>query len=284
MSKLLIIGDVHNHWVHAQSIIDKYKDTHKIILIGDYFDNFGDTALDAKQTATWLKETIHTDNVIALMGNHDIHYSPYSTVKSRTNTHQLYSCSGYSPAKDDIISTVLTDEDWRRIKIYHYENGWLFSHGGFHPFWIEHPILGTKIEHIQSLMEKAQHELEDKTFSAILGTAGRCRGGSARAGGILWMDHQQEAIPMRDIKQVYGHTPVRKGIDIYEDNGGINIDVDCGLEEVLEINEDGSYNIIKTSFDNFYNESERKLREEQQKILKQKYSSLGAYDDIYKNI
>jgi predicted MPP superfamily phosphohydrolase len=90
VAKILAIGDVHNHWVQAQAIIDKYNDTHKIVLVGDYFDNFHDTAIDADQVARWLKKTLENPNIIALMGNHDINYD-YRNVR---DSGQIYNCQG----------------------------------------------------------------------------------------------------------------------------------------------------------------------------------------------
>jgi hypothetical protein len=33
--KIIVVGDVHNHFVQAQMIIDKYVDNHKIVMVGD---------------------------------------------------------------------------------------------------------------------------------------------------------------------------------------------------------------------------------------------------------
>ena len=77
---------------------------------------------------------------------------------------------------------------------------------------------------------------------------------------IIVGNYYGEAQPIRGIKQVYGHTrchvrghtPRYTGIDVFKDCGGININIDCGLSQVLEIEEDGTYNIIDTGYDNFY--------------------------------
>jgi hypothetical protein len=46
---------------------------------------------------------------------------------------------------------------------------------------------------------------------------------------------------------------MRNGIDIEETrNKGLCIDIDCGLSQVLEILEDGTYSIIDTGLENFY--------------------------------
>jgi hypothetical protein len=297
MAKLICVGDVHNHWVQAQSIIDKYIDTHKIVMVGDFWDNFDDTAIDAEQTARWVKQCLGNSNIVMLMGNHDINYAYYNIRPGSSLGDQIYTCSGYSPAKDDAINRILTNEDWDKIKFAHFENGFWFSHAGFHPHWFSSPPYGMDNEVINIKLKKIQQAIEDREFSNELCGAGKCRGGMNRVGGLLWRDHLQESYAgsywndESGIKQVSGHTPVRNGIDIdIIRNGGLDIDIDCGLSHVLEINEDGSYNVIGTGLENFYRESERKFAEEQKKAKEEqrkKYlqnSSWGAYDDIYNKL
>jgi hypothetical protein len=291
MSKILCIGDIHNKITQASVIIDKYINTHKIILCGDYYDNFGDSAVEADQTARWLKVVLKHDNVVALMGNHDVNYAYFNVRPSKVDVEQIYNCSGYSGAKDDAINRIMTNEDWDKIKIAHFENGFWFSHAGFHPFWFGNPVTGMTDESIQKKLDKIDQDIKDRTFSNELCGAGRCRGGIHRVGGLLWRDQMQETYcgeywnDNSGIKQVSGHTPMRNGIDIEETrNKGLCIDIDCGLSQVLEILEDGTYNIIDTGLDNFYQESEKKFQEEQKALKKQQYASLGAYDGIYNTL
>lgn len=287
MSKILCIGDIHNRWVAAEAIASKYEATHTIVFVGDYYDNFHDTAIDADQTARWLKKSLTMPNRIHLMGNHDINYD----YRNARNSGQVYHCSGYSPAKDDAINRIMTNEDWDKIKMAHFENGFWFSHAGFHPFWFGNPVTGMTNESIQKKLDMIDQDIKDRTYSNELCGAGRCRGGIHRVGGLLWRDQYQESYTGEywndnsGIKQVSGHTPMRKGIDIEETrNKGLCIDIDCGLQQVLEILEDGTYNIIDTGVENFYQESERKFQEEQKALKKQQWASLGAYDGIYNSL
>ena len=265
MSKILVIGDIHNHWVKAETIASNpMYDDHTIIFVGDYFDNFGDSAIDADQTARWLKESLTKPNRIHLMGNHDINYS-YLNYRKDTNgaLQNLYFCSGYSMQKDDAINRIMTQEDWDKIKMYHYENGWFFTHGGISTFWFEHPVLGITPESIIEKINKAEELYKNREYSELLGSAGRCRGGGHKTGGILWHDHFREGKPIRGIKQVYGHTPnsssLSLGIDIDKlDDNSINVNVDCGLQEVFRIHEDGSAGPIDTDLPNFYYEAKQK--------------------------
>jgi hypothetical protein len=290
MAKILAIGDIHNRITQASVIIDKYIDTHKIVLCGDYWDNWNDTAIDADQTARWLKRTLEHKNIIVLMGNHDVNYH-YKNIKlGSAGAEQLYYCSGYNPTKDDAINRIMTNEDWDKMQFAHYENGFWFSHAGFHPFWFSGPPHGMDNEVIDIKLKRIKQDFNDRVYSHELCGAGKCRGGMHRVGGLLWRDHIREPYTgsywndISGLKQVCGHTPVNT-IDIEETrNKGLCIDIDCGLEQVLEILEDGTYNIIDTGLDNFYQESERKFQEEQKALKEQQWASLGAYDGIYNSL
>ena len=146
-------------------------------------------------------------------------------------------------------------------------------------------------ESIIKKLDKIRQDIKDRTYSNELCGAGRCRGGIHRVGGLLWRDQYQESYTGEywndnsGIKQVSGHTPMRKGIDIEETrNKGLCIDIDCGLQQVFEILENGTYTIIDTGVENFYQESERKFQEEQKALKKQQWASLGAYDGIYNSL
>ena len=295
MSKIIAIGDVHNHWVQAEAIASKYDATHTIVFVGDHYDDFGDSAVEAEQTARWLKDSLSKPNRIHLMGNHDLNYH-YKNIRLGSNLgDQIYNCSGYTPQKDDAINRIMSNEDWDKIKFAHKENGFWFSHAGFHPFWFASPPYGMDDEVINIKLKKIQKAINDREFSNELAAAGKCRGGIHRVGGAVWRDHLQESYTgsywndQSGIKQVSGHTPMRKGIDIEETrNGGLCIDIDCGLSQVLEILEDGTYNIIDTGLENFYTESERKfaeqLKREREEQKKKYLYNVGAYDDIYNKL
>jgi hypothetical protein len=256
MGNLIAIGDIHNHWVEAEQIASLYEKTHTVVFMGDYFDDFGDTAQDADQTARWLKDSLDKPNRIHLMGNHDINYSYLNYRKDELGQLQnIYNCSGYDMKKDDAINRIMTESDWDKIKFAHYENGWWFSHAGFHPNWFEHPIKGMNNDVILDKLKKATDDYFNRTWNEIIGAVGRCRGGMQRRGGILWQDAYSESYVIPNFKQVFGHTPTMGKIDIMTDDDikdGININVDCGLIEVLEIDENGDFGVIDTGLPNFY--------------------------------
>jgi hypothetical protein len=269
---IIAIGDIHNHWVEAEQVASLYDRTHLVIFTGDYFDDFGDTAQDAIQTAKWLKQSLDKPNRIHLMGNHDINYSYLNYLKDDSGHIQnIYNCSGYNMTKDDAINRIMTNEDWDKIKLAHFANGIWFTHAGIHPQWFEHPVKGMDNTVIQSKIDKATENYKNRTWNEIIGAVGRCRGGSHKVGGILWCDDFQEGHVSKGLRQVYGHTPTMGKLNTWYENGGLNANIDCGLHQILEIDEDGDVQPIDTGLPNFYLVSQgkrnKKARENIEKLI-----------------
>ena len=275
---IIAIGDIHNHWVEAEQIASLYDKTHTVVFTGDYFDDFGDTAQDAIQTAQWLKESLDKPNRIHLMGNHDINYSYLNYRKDGLGQLQnIYNCSGYDMKKDDAINRVMNEQAWDKIKFAHFGNGVWFTHAGIHPNWFEHPIKGMSDEVILEKIAKATDDYLNRTWNETIGAVGRCRGGMQKVGGILWCDDFQEGHVSRGLRQVYGHTPTMGKLNTWHENGGLNANIDCGLHQVLEIDDDGNCSSIDTGLPNFYLAA-------QEKRMKKAMKNLGAYDSIYKDL
>ena len=93
--KTLIVPDIHNKIIEAESIID-HERPDNIVFLGDYFDDFNDSPIIAQQVAEWLKQSLKKPNRIHLIGNHDICYM--------TNGDQK--CSGWDGAKQMFINKV----------------------------------------------------------------------------------------------------------------------------------------------------------------------------------
>ena len=265
---IIAIGDVHNHWVEAEQIASLYDKTHLVVFTGDYFDDFGDTAQDAIQTARWLKESLDKPNRIHLMGNHDINYSYLNYITDfGAHPQNIYNCSGYNMVKDDAINRIMDEQAWDKIKLSHFENGVWFTHAGIHPHWFEHPIKGMGNTVIQSKIDKANEDYKNRTWNEIIGAVGRCRGGMQKVGGILWCDDFQEGHVSKGLRQVYGHTPTMGKLNTWYQNGGLNANIDCGLHQVLEIDEDGDVQPVDTGLPNFYLIAQEKRNKKAKKSI-----------------
>jgi len=242
--KLLVIGDIHLQHLKAEKICKAYP-SHKKIFVGDYFDDFNDSALDNSNAAIWLKNSLQQPDRVHLMGNHDFHYWQWHA----EGRSKLY-CSGFSWAKFDAINNILSSEDWDKLKYFHSERGWWFSHAGITEQWFSHPVHGLTEDVIEYTLKKNIEDAKAGIFPQAIWSADFFRGGENRKGGIVWNDWRNlDLIPK--VKQVVGHTPLREITTKIDYSlsmpGAINVNVDCQLREVLEINEKGEIDILNTS-------------------------------------
>lgn len=196
MSKTLIISDIHHRWQKAEKLILKEKPD-KTIFLGDYFDNFDDSAFEARETAQWLKGSLKFKNRIHIRGNHDTHYESQNT---------RLKCSGYELKKDIVINEIMKATDWRKLYWFHYENGWLFTHAGVHPLYV-----GPQVNRIEIYMaeeaKKANYVYFESKGSHWFWHIGASRYGWDGIGGITWCDANREFEAVPGQKQIFGHTP-----------------------------------------------------------------------------
>lgn len=237
--KYLIIGDVHNKVALAEKWCTDYPE-HIKIFVGDYFDDFGDTAYDAIQTAEWLKQSLHKPDRIHLMGNHDY---PYMT-ESIFGVPQVF-CPGWNEEKGRAVRKILTKEDWELVKFYQVvHDKWYVSHAGFNQYWWAHPLTGDiTTERIDEIIERNKRWVLEEIFPTQLFVADFTRGGDSSWGGLLWQDWSRLPF-IKEFNQVVGHTPFGKTIQIKAENDITNILVDCWMLEALEISSEG-YKIVK---------------------------------------
>ena len=235
MKKILVIGDVHQNLNRLNLALENWQD--KIIFLGDYFDDFQDSAEDAARTAKWLKESLTIPNRIHLIGNHDFHYM----IRPKGITY----CSGFSPEKYDAINNILTLEDWNKLKFFHHEKEiYWFSHAGITKYWFEHPVLGLNLAGILKTLEECKQALKisDLSRCGALWAADHYRGGRCQKGGLLWNDWRNCDF-FKDITQIVGHTP-REEVKCSQRKGGTNINIDTHLTQVLELDlENNSWEI-----------------------------------------
>lgn len=198
---ICIIPDIHNK-IHIADRIIKNCGADKVIFLGDFFDDFYDSPSDAKKVAQWLKKSLNYENRIHLFGNHDIAYcypnNPYTK------------CSGWESGKQTAIDSILTKEDWGKLKFFHIEQGWIFSHAGIHPSFLNTKVPTPNIgSFLKKESQKAIRSLESGKSHWFF-RAGYSRGGDQSFGGLTWLDFRQEFEPIEGLKTVQGHTPLAK--------------------------------------------------------------------------
>lgn len=191
--KLLIISDIHNKYRKAEEIIRK-EDPDKILFLGDYFDDFGDTVKDADDTSRWLADSLECKNRTHLIGNHDLNYM--------TDNPKL-KCTGYAPDKHEAIRNNMVP--WDKMHLFCQVDDWLCTHAGLA---LEFYMQYKDTDSVWEFLEKSKYDLkkiDDVSHPAIFFQIGSSRGGTSLAGGILWCDYG-EFVDIPGIKQIFGHT------------------------------------------------------------------------------
>lgn len=203
----LILPDIHDQVLVADQIISAAPRHDRTILLGDYFDSFGDDAAISGRTATWIKERISDPEFTFLMGNHDISYA-YPSIRAYAK------CPGWDLEKHGAVISSLTQADFERFAFTHTVNDILFTHAGLTaPFskFLEdrghHD--GDVMEHLPAITQQAFDYARCGKEHDLLAPIGYVRGGNAQDGSITWAD-LCEFKPVPGIYQIFGHTPIRQ--------------------------------------------------------------------------
>jgi hypothetical protein len=227
--RTLIIPDIHHHIENADYWLETQQFDHAVFL-GDYFDDFEDHIDEAREAAFWLRRRMKQGRDVFLIGNHDLPYM--------FPGEPFFQCSGFSKKKSAAIRQILKPEHWRRFKIAHAEQGWLMSHAGFHPFWVEEPTPAKILRRSEQALGLARNG----KYDPLLG-AGRERGGPHYLGGPLWLDWQS-FIPVPHVNQIVGHTPGSEvRVKFSSDSKNICLDVHQGSVAAMIV--DGALDILK---------------------------------------
>lgn len=222
-----IIADIHNKVDQAEAIIqeiEKNPRIKKVILLGDYFDDFHDSPSLAKKTALWLKQSLENPKRLHLYGNHDLAYFyPW-------NQHLL--CPGWEINKQKEISKILGEQEIEKFKPHCLikkdklsdSPTTLISHAGIsipslygilNPEDIEK---GGRLEFLNELstqehLEKLevetpswQRSLQTGDFHFLM-TQGT-RVGQKSHGGPQWLDWSN-LTPIDNLNQIVGHSIVK---------------------------------------------------------------------------
>ena len=196
LGRTLVIPDIHNAFARADAFIQRLAGRFdRIVFLGDYFDDFGDTPDIVLGVAKWLQHSIEQPNRIHLVGNHDLAYlrpGPFTW------------CSGFEPDKLRAIAPVLNrlprDQFHAAVEI----DGWLLSHAGFLPCYVS----GHSAVSVAVWADCLLRQLFAGGWPSLF-AAGAARGGRAPVGGITWCDWEREFLPTEGIHQIVGHTPAR---------------------------------------------------------------------------
>jgi hypothetical protein len=220
--RTLIIPDIHQRIAPLGNILDS-EVYDEVVFLGDWVDTLASPPEVASfyETCVFLRYLMlehprHKDFVF-ILGNHDLQYIHLNCKPSRSSVvpERTYYCSGFTKTKARDWRRAFYDEGlkdnlfWGKFKPAYLSQGIVFSHAGVSPTLLSYG------EDIVSFVENSCMEAwlnyrqltHPKNY--ILSDVGRCRGGSSRRGGLLWLDWREEFTPSSVVgSQIVGHTTV----------------------------------------------------------------------------
>jgi predicted phosphodiesterase len=255
--KTIIISDLHNRvdWIEDALLSPLLQPYDKVIFLGDYFDDYNDTPEMAANAATWLKYSIRKPNRIHITGTHDLWY--------RFPHNRFITVSGNTETKAYAIRSIMTQEDWNRLCLYHYEQSFLLSHAGIHlnlisEYVFKHKNLFDKYivnkelqlngkEIVDKIVRPATTEALNRVKDGYAHPwldAGIARGGIQPVGGIIWLDWRYEFKSIPGLNQIVGHTEFLEPQEKIIRNSN-NYDLDTRNQHI-GILENGEFRYIET--------------------------------------
>lgn len=203
MSRVLVIPDSHlkiDVIKKGMELANKLM-CNRVILLGDYFDDWDAMDTQYEDMAKYLKELLRKNHnrVIPLLGNHELSYLGFP-------------CSGYHRRMEPLVRATI-ENDARFVWCY-VEDAVLYSHAGFTASWIrENKIVPNHIVKYHMGKLNAADTIAngfDKNLKGLhqIAMAGPGRGGHSTPSPV-WAD-MSELIDDNIGKciQVVGHTPV----------------------------------------------------------------------------
>lgn len=203
---ILIIPDVHGRTFWKDAVNRESWGT--IIFLGDYLDPYPREGIDDNQVLGNFLEILDFgrthDNVVMLLGNHDMHY--YSKIFAERALSSRYN---YRLA-EIFKALFIKNQELFGLAYEHTLNGhtYLFTHSGVCNAWLEanRKFIGTPdADHLNQL-------LATDLGIMILAQVSKNRGGHYSGGSIVWGDVNEmlsdNALP--DVYQIFGHSQQRE--------------------------------------------------------------------------
>lgn len=202
MAKILICPDVHGRkfWHKAEEMIDSVD---KVIFLGDYLDPYPDEGITFDQALSEFNQILkfkesHSDKVILLLGNHDMHY---------VNT-EFMDCSRLNRAKRFELNQLYKQNFDKFSLIYLLENRWLFSHAGVYQAWLsKYEMTLDDLLNCENFLQNHWVALEDLSYY---------RGGYNYVGSCVWADIRESLRNplLADFQHIVGHTQLNETLYI----------------------------------------------------------------------
>lgn len=197
MKPTIAIGDIHGlaTW---KTIVENHPES-RIIFLGDYLDPYmyipNKVLINNLRNIIDLKKE-RADDVILLLGNHDVHYFVEDAPSCTRRNYQI------APEAFKIFTENQT------LFTYAFQDGQtIFTHAGISQQWFDFDFGGDPNSNIADQINNPANKVRQNDIFSI----GYLRGGMrSDRGGILWADIDELTNPLQGYTQVVGHNRVEK--------------------------------------------------------------------------
>ncbi len=187
----LIIPDIHLQWNRADRIIQR-ENCDRIWLLGDYFDDYGDTVAQVEQACEWLLGVCKDKRIHRLLGNHDVYYFC---------DNKAYRGAGYSREKHSVIEKYFSPRIIQeKFTLYGRTRGYLLTHAGFSGRWLKK---FSKASIDRNLQEAFEAMLGNQVHPLLNIGADRGRVERSRRSDVVRLAVLK---PIAGVPQIVGHT------------------------------------------------------------------------------
>lgn len=215
MTPTIVIGDIHGS-TYWKEIVKKHPDC-KIVFLGDYLDPYEE--IPHKNLFGNLVEIIQLkkerpEEIILLLGNHDLHYITSKIEQSWRYDFDL---------SQDAAYLFFKNKKW--FQFAYQEDNCIFTHAGIAHKWFVNIFKGDISKNIADQLNNPNPEQEKALYAC-----GKERGGVSETSGIFWAGIKELFEPLRGYTQVVGHNRVKE-VKEHTNNGGKIIFCDCLFNE-----------------------------------------------------
>lgn len=214
---IIALGDIHgnDYWKEA---VEENRGC-KFVFLGDYFDPYEaisreDLLENFQQILQFKKDK--TDDVILLLGNHDLHYF----------SDKAEPCTRWDYRMAATLEELFTENRGLFQYAWQTEN-YIFAHAGISQKWFAEDFKGNTDENIAFQLNNPTKQQEETLFYC-----GQSRGGFHRNGGIFWADRTELSEPLPGYTQIVGHNRMLDIVDYKSKNGGRIIFCDCLFKKI----------------------------------------------------
>lgn len=261
---MIIIADIHgrNHWKKdVNSVLgDDGSLKEKVVFLGDYLDHYpdqknGDDTILKEGTTENFKEILefkrsHMDDVVLLLGNHDIEYMDLDCPACRCYFKSSFG-QFWQDEYEKYHALYMDNIDIFSIGYHEVSEGTLFTftHATINPHWVAgnkffaERFGGVTAEEMPKhfgevidFMNGALHSGEEKTIRQLLNVLSQVsmyRGGYSNHASCVWEDFREhdEYDSVDGVYQIVGHTQhmIKDGVLMCKRDG---VCLDCHFDEL----------------------------------------------------